>query len=90
MMVHVVPVLLVAVNTALFAKVVATGGAIFLEIYRSPLVSVDDPWMEPVECFMASHRLELLEQRTVRDPDMMMGQAEFTRYKVHQLEEAKV
>lgn len=51
-----------------------------LIVYRSPWLQDDNSWLGPVQAHIAEHGLELADQETVTDAQMMFGRAELSWY----------
>lgn len=51
-----------------------------LVVFKSPMLREDDPWLDPVKSHIAEHGLELADQETVTDAQMMFGRGELSWY----------
>jgi hypothetical protein len=59
---------------------IAVGDTERLEVFRSPVISEDDSWLEPVHQFIEDHGLVPAIPESFADPDWMFGQVEVTVY----------
>lgn len=69
-----------ALPCLLYAHTWGGRDGVFLSVYRSPVVRDDDPKFEPVAQILDSVSHELVERKTLPDPDMLFGQAESLTY----------